>query len=534
MELMKIILIVFLAGAEMGLAQDSCSTLAAGPSVSGSALSETQIVALLDSISVSPYHHDEVRRIFPHSAVVRPAMGFKLFARQATRYPGTAELGWAAAILERSLVETPGTSDFKNIDLDPKDVLVAIHNGPGNLSFGTWTRIFKYGKQFQTEDAFQESLQFGVSVLQRRMEAKASFPGLSQYLRYKLIKESVKRELGLEYDLISDLATFETSPGNFSVAAYATVPMAGRTDEFGFSYRVIAELKGEAGVRNHAVKWEAGGKQYSGAVTLKALGKSSLVPSFAFKPDYKGMLKDGKLIGAVLFSGNLKEFIRDLVPTYEEYLEAEGFKKRSDQILPFHEAQAFISSKIQKMEFDYMLKEGHGHPSAWGLIDLTSNVRIVSYRLSQETIYLIFPADPLGISSHMTVDQLGEALRARHRATQEFLYVDTGCRAEGDLCNLTKGVAAAGFTPVGSGQDVATFSFADGDAVYEILHGIRNKKSYRSISKAIVVRNDSGSVIPHGFVFPDSFGYVLRKNGGELKRKVDRYSVQVHVGPAPQ
>lgn len=513
-----------------------CSTLVASSHEFEFSSFEQEVIEILKSQPMASQNPKVVEYFSRPPAQIQSVLVLKFFASQMRAGTQTT---WATGLLEGHLNQVLERTVEELIQKTgahfhfQSDLRTVLNNGFRFLKFKSWARLAKFSQSLFSDSEFRELIAFGIRGFQLRMEAENLHPGLSQYLRYKLIKESLKRELGLPFEIISDVSVFEAGPALLSVVAFSTEPMDGDLGDFGFAYRKLSDIPRIKHNQSHVVSWKSGAREHQATILIQSLGRFSLVPKVSAAPDYQGMLADGRLTGAILFSGNLGAFVSDLTEVYDEYLRSEGFRKTSEQVLGFEEAQASLASKIQTMEIDYMLREGHGHPSAWGLVNLTSNVRITQYQLNtrgrRESLYLIAPAHPVDHPEDRSLTQgfLGDALRGRTQPTQQFLYVDTSCQGAGDLCALSKGVSAVGFTPVASDKEVATMTVSDGDPVYEILHGIRNQKSYRTILKALVVKDENGAVIEHGFTFPNSPEYILRKSAAELKRRVPRYSVQI-------
>ncbi|MBX9766171.1 MAG: hypothetical protein K2X47_02780 [Bdellovibrionales bacterium] len=535
----KIAFAILIATASQGYgAEPVCSSLAwTGRPAEFSRL-ETEVADLLSGYSVPAENSKVVQYFSAPPAQIQPALVIRFYAAQMRVASRPEHVSWVAELLQKvidQMTEASAAQLFREAT-DPRlksDVKTALNNAFKHVPLKSWARLAKFAQSEFSEPEFEELIAFGVRMFQVRMESENNYPGLSQYLRYKLIKESLKRELGRPYEVISDITVFEAGPTRLTVSAFGTDPMAGHYGEFGFSYQKLKDIQRSKTDHSEVVTWTSGQKQRSATVLVKALGKFSLVPRVSAGPDYRGMLQDGRLTGAVLFSGNLGAFASEVLQLYDEYLLSEGFRKRSERILGFEDAQALLASKIKTMEIDYILREGHGHPSAWGLVNLTSNVRVTEYQLNRrggkESLFLIAPAYPQDNPEDrsLTQDFLGEALRSRTRPTQEFLYVDTSCQGSWDLCALAKGVSAVGFTPVASDKEVDTFTISEGDPVYEILHGIRHQRTYQKILRAMVVTDEAGTVVDHGFTFPNSPAYLLRKDGAELKRKLPRYSIEI-------
>lgn len=530
-------------------AMDSCSAIASGQNPQGTQKSAATLVPLTkeEQSLLADIERNVVlnsRELHPYflGAKVHPIILLRaLFS--VTQYPHYYSANSIEAIirLAERTTETLDQMNFQRLkrtavsDRLKQELSLVLNRSNPLIPLKIWIRFLKLYRSFAPAEEIDMLIVGLATVFQEKMGREPGFSHLSQYLKFKLVKESIKKGLGLPYESITDLA-IHWNERQLSVSSFSVDRIKGRPEnKFGFFHKDVETFAPPRGPIEKVYEVFGAEKTEKFHVKIEPIGKLALAPLRKPAPDYSAMVSDGVLGGAILIANNLTDFTAELRNQYRDYLVAEGFRRTEDRNLTAAQATGIFLSKVTSMELDYVLREGHSESSTGVLANLGQNVRVEKFERQRQRgkareVMWVFTGRPgsKGDSSDtITQSGLGQALRSRNQPTQQFLYIDTSCFASDDFCTSMNAVAAVGFTPIGSDIQVETFSEEAGGPVYEILHGVRNLKTYSEIKTSIRKAELEEDEDEAGFVFPNSPKYLKDRKKHAVDKKQLRFNISI-------
>lgn len=334
---------------------------------------------------------------------------------------------------------------------------------------------------------------------------------LSAYARFKMVKEYIRKTLGLPHiEVMRDLAV-RVKQNKFTVLGYSNQPIAGvPMNKFGFAITKVAEFNADRSGQQR-VQWNVGDRTLSATIKYTKVKPDAYIPKAAAAPDYAELLRDG-LGGMVVISNNMDGFGHTLARNYIEYFSNQGFRF-SQRRMTSEEAKKFILDEVKSGKIDFFVREGHSEFSEDHFVQLSQNLILhtgIKDRpgvRDDEIVHIIGPASPrVSPGASMAFSELGEALRSRPNPTQDFLFFETACYSADGTDEMIQATGAPGFIPVGSDTMEDTFTGDGNTGVDILLNGIRNRRSYAEIKEEMEKLGEEGDT-ESGFVLPNERGY---------------------------
>lgn len=258
------------------------------------------------------------------------------------------------------------------------------------------------------------------------------------------------------------------------------------------------------------VRWRHGGKPFTADIGLTIQQQRDLAPHME-APPYDDLWAGGKLTGIVITGTNLRSEGPQVMRSYRQYYEAEGFTfgtpKRVDDV------HRFLRESVESGELRYLIKEAHSDGDEKNLfrLDKVGDVATGTRRNadgSQEVVYLVSPVAEKKETVLLGNDEFGQWLRNREtNGHGSLVYFNTSCWSTTKALNEIESAGTKKFINIPSTTMVSPFSYYEGDAERLMLDGFRRKESYKQI-RSRMERNDAfkkrtGNV----FIFPDESDY---------------------------
>lgn len=319
---------------------------------------------------------------------------------------------------------------------------------------------------------------------------------LSDYLRFKLIKETVRRYLGIPSEKISDVALIPNSDRTIGkILIYGNLPLGStQPNSFGIAIRLAAEIPYNKPAKK-VLSWSFNGKKLQAEVNFKPLTGVNAKPIDQEKPNYSELLADKVLSGAVLVGSNLAGdgFTRDLANEYIEYYKNKGFKFQKLD-LKGTSLVKYLLKLVQEGRVDYLVREGHSEINQEVLISMWNKMDIMYGKRKgkqfSEEVFIPLLSDKESEDSRkdnvqISYADLGEAMRSRKKIDSDLVFVAGQCMGFCALPLFIQLTSASGFVPVGSKDLLDTFTNQNKkSAMYDLLEGIRNLKNYKDMSSS--------------------------------------------------
>ncbi|OQW54627.1 MAG: hypothetical protein A4S09_05580 [Proteobacteria bacterium SG_bin7] len=330
------------------------------------------------------------------------------------------------------------------------------------------------------------------------------------YNRFKLIKEEIKRQLGLPWKAMTDVAVAYDKHLDAKVVVFGSYPIDHSTpNKFGFHSVVKSEFNIDRN-RSVAISWQHGDNRVRATVETRPLATKNIRPPRNDSPDYDAMIEDKILGGAIVIPPNIDDaegFGSQLARNYKSFYKTQGYSFQNES-LTGAQASKLLLEKVESGEIDYLVREGHSEAQTDSLVSLGGQVSIAIGRKTrggvEERIYILGPEDNLTLPTNngtISFSELGRYLRARSHSS-DFIFLQTACFSKDDLGRYVGMTAARGFTPLATDEGADTFVNERSSPIRKILVGILGRKPWSQMRS----ENSSGE----DYVFPDQPEYTLQ------------------------
>lgn len=443
-----------------------------------------------------------------------------LVSRNAHRLPETRE-NWRA--LRTHIADFEGVppevlSTWKANALSKLKEDFERVTGPANTQSARDDFLYSLtvAKPFLSEAEIKENIRSLASATASGLARQ--YPGVNNPKLFQLVKESIRRDLNLEYKELTDLVAVNR-PGAVEMKILAVNPFPGEASgkmnegifvfdaqNYGFyDHEPIGSVLGDA-----KVKWKTNGRKYEGKYKI-VLGRpvTEVAPAME-QLDYKGLWADKKLTGMVFPGANMgvgEGGAHEVMDEYRAYYRSKGYKFARPK--PIKDFQEFLKGETESGRLDYLLKEEH---SAGGDTRFTDLIRIGKLLTGtkklaggkEEVIHIFYPNETMLQESRgepMPHQAVADWMKARTSAGgKQLFYADTSCSGIGMACKLASVVQDKNLVVAGSDDQLSTFSNDPESPVYHLLEGLRGKKNFAQIRQAMSEQNSQQEglyLLPH-------------------------------------
>ncbi|OQW54626.1 MAG: hypothetical protein A4S09_05575 [Proteobacteria bacterium SG_bin7] len=390
---------------------------------------------------------------------------------------------------------------------------------PGNLTPTEVARLFRPLIKIMDSQKLSEAvIKFANQIL--KITETSTSPEINlipSYNRFKLIKEEIKRQLGLPWKAISDVVVNYDQNLNAKVVIFGSSPIDNSTpNELGFHSIIKSEFKVDR-ARTATVSWRHGNKRQSATIKSRPLNAKDIRPTRSDGPDYDSMLKDKVLGGAVVIPPNMDDgdgFGAELASNYKSFYKSQGYKFESANMTGT-QAISFLLEKVESREIDYLVREGHSEAQTDSLVTFGNQVNIEIGRKIvngiEEIINIFGPGKNRGNAADgaiLSFSVLGRHLRGRNESSN-FIFLQTACFSSDDLGRYVGMVASRGFIPLATNRSAETFVNEKSSPIRMILAGILGRKPWAAM------RSDDLAI--ERYIFPDEDQYNLEGMGDRSK-----------------
>ena len=352
-----------------------------------------------------------------------------------------------------------------------------------------------------------------------------------------LTMESINKVLGLastespapRFDVIQQGKTLY-------VAAFGIEPLGEKSQHhpFGFYYKLTSFKVPKDTIETLNFSWAVGAQSYEATVEAQLKPSEGSISNWD-KPIHR-LANDGKLVGMVIISPNMKEDIPLVEKRYSKYLEDQNFSfddSFETVLFSFEDVKnLFINGGI-----DYFVKEAHSNGDTINLLRISSfsKIRKAVKRSEQgrpsEIFYILSPSvnENLKVTNPETAISLhlfGEWMRRREMVTREpILYVNASCYSIRRVITEISQIHSPYLINIPSIDRVQVFNYRGYNHARAFIEGIRSFKEYSEIRQLLKEQDYHPETlkIETRFLFPDQLDYqtqIVSKLGASIDYKI--------------
>ena len=497
--------------------------------------------ALWNILKNSPRLYMEIVNLYPSLSDLPPLSAGDMKADQVKPL-----LTAAKEILKMLLSESGGRTFASYSPLRPlRPILKTLPKQERDFYIEDITLSLVNSAVYSMEESFSPADAFGEALKHEDAAASSIYPSKLYYL----INGHIKELFGLKREPYSDVAVYrEKDPRgdkayNIAAAILSSDPIEGHDSvksRFGFHYAVLKQAEGpleglKKGDRliDEQAEWTVQGTPLRAKITVDAgakLGEDihTLVPALR-GPDYESLWRDGRLVGIVAVSTNLRDYTRYIADQYLTYLKEEGFEFSAHYTMGFKDS---IAHYIRNGKADWLMYQGHAMGDDRNVFQIDRHsyiiraVRVIGDKEkisggkaaapAHEEIFLVLPRSRKEkdkeasaiVSDFFSVNDLSKAMAVRNRnGGGQLIYFNTTCWSVKKAVYELGAVASSSFVNVATFSPSEIFQSERDGALRALIQSLREGRNFSGFRSALSANEEYRNNLRNRYIFPDEEVY---------------------------
>lgn len=341
--------------------------------------------------------------------------------------------------------------------------------------------------------------------------------GISDSTSYYAAKNLLKPFFALPGKTLFD-TQFIRSQDSAQVVYFANAPF---TSDSGKSAREVASglyaLKQPVDLKKGSrveTKISLDGETYVTKAQIEPLaGKASDYVNTAHSLNYKELWKDKQLNGFLFAGSNIVDeptSADEFLNRYRAYYADQGFQFSEQR--PVTDIQELILDGVEKGDIDYLIKDAHkggdvhtiGEINKQGILIQGSRQDPASGRSEKITIFYPRPTGE-EVPDAILRSDLAQALakRKQKKGDKPFIFFNNSCEGVGTILSDIAQIQDKNFITIATVGDATDFTPIPWSPLRQIIHGIRNEKSYSDIRQMMKANPNFEKESRNHYLLPD-------------------------------
>ncbi len=274
--------------------------------------------------------------------------------------------------------------------------------------------------------------------------------------------------------------------------------------------------------RNYA--WRINNQNFNSHITATKVPQALVLPT-GKGPNYEELWKGEKpgetnLSGLVIAGQNLgADLAKSTIDQYFNYYLKQGFEFESEEPEVTTGLRDKIGKWISSGETKYLVREAHLGGDDVNFVGISNTGLVYTAKKTHpdgkvETIRLVYPGPTNNDTVMIATDEFGKWIREREtNGKSQLVVLNTGCWSADIAARQIAAVHSSKMVLIPTISEGLTFSNDKDDAIYAMIHGIRNNADYDgiranlSLNQEYVDRQARGKYGHNWYILPDEDDY---------------------------